>query len=57
MTQQSTNNNLPRNYKNLTIITLNVNGLFDDKKRENSFQYLLNQPAQIFLLQETHSTP
>ena len=57
MTQQSTNNNLPRNYKNLTIITLNVNGLFDDKKRENSFQYLLKQPAQIFLLRETHSTP
>ena len=57
MTQQLTHDNLPTNYKNLTIITLNLNGLFHDKKRENIFLYLQNQPVQIFLLQETHSTP
>ena len=57
MTQQLTHDNLPTNYKNLAIITLNVNGLFDNKKRENIFQYLKNQPALFFLLQETHSTP
>ena len=45
MTQQLTHDNLPTNYKNLTIITLNLNGLFHDKKRENIFLYLQNQPV------------
>ena len=57
MTQQMRQDNLPTNYKNLTITTLNLNGLFDDRKRDNIFQYLQKKPAQIFLLQETHSTP
>ena len=54
MTQQMTHDNIPANCKNVTIITLNINGLFDDKKKENIVQYLQNQPAQIILLQETH---
>ena len=57
ITQQTRQGNLPTNYKNLTIITLNVNGLFDDKKKYNNFHYLQNKRAQILLLQETHSTP
>ena len=47
MTQQVTHDNIPANCKDVTIITLNINGLFDDKKKENIFQYLQNQPAQI----------
>ena len=41
---------------NLTITSLNVNGLSDEKKRTNAYQFLKNKTADIILLQETHST-
>ena len=41
---------------NLTITSLNVNGLSDEKKRTNIYQFLKNKTADIILLQETHST-
>ena len=40
--------------RKLTIMTYNVNGLFEDEKRQ-IFQNLENKNAQIILLQETHS--
>ena len=43
--------------KHLTIMTFNVNGLFDDDKRQQTFQMLENKNAHITLLQETHSNP
>ena len=39
----------------LCIISLNINGLFDENKRQNLFQILENKKADIILLQETHS--
>ena len=43
--------------QHLTIITFNVNGLFDDNKRQQIFQILENKKTEIILLQETHSNP
>ena len=42
---------------NITIITLNVNGLNDDGKRLKIFQIIQNKKSHITLLQETHSKP
>ena len=42
---------------NITIITLNVNGLNDDGKRQKIFQTIQNKKSHINLLQETHSMP
>ena len=41
--------------RKLTIMTYNINGLFEDEKRQQIFQNLENKNAQIILLQETHS--
>ena len=37
----------------LSIISLNINGLTEDKKRNKLFE---NKKTDIILLQETHST-
>ena len=42
---------------NITIKTLNVNGLHDDGKRQKIFQTIQNKKSHITLLQETHSKP
>ena len=36
-------------------MTLNVNGINERKQRENLFQFLLNQNAQIYFITETHA--
>ena len=41
--------------RNLNILTYNVNGLFEDKKRTKIFQQLQHKNAHIIPLQETHS--
>lgn len=41
--------------RNLNILTYNVNGLSEEKKRRKIFQQLENKNAHIILLQETHS--
>ena len=40
----------------LSISTLNINGLAEDKKRNKLFENLINKKTDIILLQETHST-
>lgn len=39
----------------LCIISVNISGLFDKKRRQNLFQLLESKKANIILLQETHS--
>ena len=41
----------------LNVITCNVNGLADVKKRRQIFRYLHEQQVDIVFMQETHSTP
>ena len=41
----------------LSIASVNCNGLGDMAKRMATFTFLQSLPSQIFLLQETHSTP
>ena len=40
----------------LSISTLNINGLAEDKKRNKLFENLINKKTDIILIQETHST-
>ena len=40
----------------LSILSLNINGLNDNKKRNDLFEQLNNKNIDIILLQETHST-
>ena len=42
------------NYELLNIVTFNVNGLGDFKKRKDMFDFFRKNPGSIFLLQETH---
>ena len=44
-------------FKKLKLVSLNVNGLHSNTKREKVFEYLGNLNADMYLLQETHSTP
>ena len=57
MTDPTTYYNTINYCKNLSIIRLKVNGLFDDNKRQQISQYLDNKKAELILLQETHSHP
>ena len=41
----------------LSVVSLNVNGLRDHNKRRKVFLQLLGTGAQVFYLQETHTTP
>ena len=38
----------------VSICTVNINGIAEPAKRDKVFKYLLNQPFDIYLLQETH---
>ena len=40
----------------LSILSLNINGLNENKKRNNLFEKLSNKNIDIILLEETHST-
>ena len=40
----------------LSILSLNINGLNENKKRNDFFEKLINKNIAIILLQETHST-
>ena len=44
------------NNTNLSVLSLNINGMFGDKKRNKLFEILINKNMNIILLQETHST-
>ena len=57
-TTTMTDRQRPDNFTNtkLCMISLNINDLFDENKRQNLFQILENKKADIILLQKTHST-
>ena len=40
----------------LSVLSLNINGLSEDKKRSKLFEKLINRNIDTILLQETHST-
>ena len=44
------------NNTKLSVLYLNINGTFEDKKRNNLFKNVINKNIDIILLQETHST-
>ena len=44
-------------FKHLTVMTFNVNGIFDANKRKQIFQILENKNTNIIPPQETHSNP
>ena len=58
MTTTNTTNDKTDNLTNtkLSISTLNINGLAEDKKRNKLSENLTNKKTDIILLQETHST-
>ena len=43
-------------HTNLTILSLNINGLSEEKKRTKLFEILIDKNIDIAILQETHST-
>ena len=45
------------NNPTVSIFSLNTRGLADKRKRAEVFSWLKDQDADIFYLQETHSTP
>ena len=44
------------NTTRLSVLSLNINGLSNEKKRKNLFEKIQNKNIDIVLLQETHST-
>ena len=44
------------NTTKLSALSLNINGLSGDKKRNKLFAKLINKNIDVILLQETHST-
>ena len=43
-------------HTNLTILSLNINGLSEEKNRTKLFEILINKKIDIAIQQETHST-
>lgn len=57
ITDKTRKDSVTNQYNNLAIITLNVNELFDDNRRQQVFQFLEDKNVEIILLQETYSNP
>ena len=55
ITDKTRKDSVTNQYNNLAIITLNVNELFDDNRRQQVFQFLEDKNIEIILLQETYS--
>ena len=56
MTMTKTIQDMIDNITKLSVLSLNINGLSEDKKRNKLFEKLINKNIDITLLQETHST-
>ena len=56
MTLMKTKLNTKDNFTRLSVLSLNINGLSDDKKRNNLYEKIINKNIDITLTQETHST-
>lgn len=52
----TTPQNITNNYTTLSVLSLNINGLSDGKKRNELFEILINKNISITLIQETGST-
>ena len=57
ITDKTRKDSVTNQCNNLAIITLNVNELFDDNRRQQVFQFLEDKNVEIILLQETYSNP
>lgn len=52
----TTPQNITNNYTTLSVLSLNINGLSEGKKRNELFEILINKNIDITLIQETGST-
>ena len=52
----TTTHNTTDSYRTLSVLSLNINGMSEDKKRHKLFETLINKNIDISLIQETHST-
>ena len=52
----TTQQDMTDSYNTLSILSLNINGLSENKKRNELFEKIINKKLDITLLQETHST-
>lgn len=52
----TTPHNITNNYTTLSVLSLNINGLSEGKKRNELFEILINKNIDITLIQETGST-
>ena len=52
----TTPQNITNNYTTLSVLSLNINGLSEGKKRNELFEILINKNINITLIQETGST-
>ena len=55
MTDTKTKLNMTDNTTRLSVLSLNINGLSNEKKRKSLFEKIQNKNIDIALLQETHS--
>ena len=52
----TTTHNITDNYTTLSVLSLNINGLSEEKKRNELFEILINKNIDVTLIQETRST-
>ena len=52
----ATTHDMTDNYITLSVLSININGMSEEKKRNNLFDILKNKNIDITLIQETHST-
>ena len=52
----TTPHNITDNYTTLSVLSLNINGLSEEEKRNELFEILINKNIDITLIQETRST-
>ena len=51
-----TTHDMTDNYTTLSVLSININGMSEEKKRNKLFDILNNKNIDITLIQETHST-
>lgn len=51
----TTQQDMTDSYNTLSTLYLNINGLSENKKRNELFEKIINKNIDITLLQETHS--
>ena len=51
-----TTHDMTDNYTTLSVLSININGMSEEKKRNKLFDILKNKNIDITLVEETHST-